>query len=342
MAAALVAISHTVEHGLGSVPQFFGISAAFGVTVFFVISGFVISYVVSDGAFDPISFLKRRLWRVVPLYWALTLLVAALAIVAPSIFKTTTFGASYLLKSLLFIPAALPGTTDYRPLLKPGWTLNFEMIFYACFALLFWVRSVPVRNTILTLLFAGIAALQLFASPLPGEIAFYAKLDLLAFVAGMWLALAWKKDLIEHLGSAARIALLGLAIASTIILYLNPQIHIPLVGPFLPVASATFIVLAALAWDGQFSFGRVAVWMGNISYSLYLAHMFVIGAAWAVLHKLHIGMGSRFSWVAVIAIFATTLLAADMSFRFFEQPLLRWEKSRRRRTDPLTSVPTAS
>src|SRR6266536_1362084 len=51
-----------------------------GVDVFFVISGFIIAHI---GTSKPEHFFRRRLIRVVPFYWAATLLVFAVAFVAP-------------------------------------------------------------------------------------------------------------------------------------------------------------------------------------------------------------------------------------------------------------------
>jgi hypothetical protein len=61
--------------------------------------------------------------RVVPLCWLLTLLMVAVALVAPGLFKTLKVQASTLAQSLLFIPhfsQSFPGVV--WPLLVPGWT----------------------------------------------------------------------------------------------------------------------------------------------------------------------------------------------------------------------------
>jgi len=90
------------------------------------------------------EFMKRRLIRIVPLYWILT--VALVALHAAHFFARTQVSLSGLLASLLFVA--------YAPLLTPGWTLNIEMFFYLCFAgalLLpqnkrFWPPQLPSRG----------------------------------------------------------------------------------------------------------------------------------------------------------------------------------------------------
>src|SRR6185437_3793138 len=71
-------------HGWISVPAFRG-----GVDIFFVISGFVM-YVSSIDS-EPLRFLWRRIARIVPLYWSMTLVVVLLSLAAHSLAKRTEF-----------------------------------------------------------------------------------------------------------------------------------------------------------------------------------------------------------------------------------------------------------
>ena len=104
---------------------------AFGVDIFFLLSGFVICYI---SAIDPSQFFAKRIFRVVPLYWLCTAGVALIGLVAPSLLVSTSFSFPALLKSLFFIPYRRP---DHRiaPLLFLGWTLHMEMLFYAIFGI---------------------------------------------------------------------------------------------------------------------------------------------------------------------------------------------------------------
>jgi exopolysaccharide production protein ExoZ len=103
---------------------------AVGVDIFFVISGFITIY-ASRGLFGsdqgPHAFLGRRIARIVPIYWLMT--VAHI---------TTMFAFGYgplieldrVVCSFLFLPFAYGGL----PINGVGWTLNFEMFFYVVFA----------------------------------------------------------------------------------------------------------------------------------------------------------------------------------------------------------------
>ena len=102
-----------------------------GVDIFFVISGFIMMYVTEN---NEKFFLLKRIFRIVPLYWILTLGVFVLAIFIPEVLNNTTANTAHLIKSLFFIPFDKNGTGHF-PILFLGWTLNFEVIFYFLFSL---------------------------------------------------------------------------------------------------------------------------------------------------------------------------------------------------------------
>jgi peptidoglycan/LPS O-acetylase OafA/YrhL len=103
-----------------------------GVGTFFVISGLI----MIRSAFGDFGsqqkagrFIFRRLIRVVPLYWLATLPFAAAAIA-----RGEEVTLSMVVRSLLFIPYVALSSEAVRPIVAQGWTLNFEMLFYAVFA----------------------------------------------------------------------------------------------------------------------------------------------------------------------------------------------------------------
>ncbi|MEY2952412.1 MAG: hypothetical protein RLZZ401_499, partial [Pseudomonadota bacterium] len=89
--AALLVVWHHAGGQVPGISQFlpergFGVS---GVDLFFVISGFIMVLTTEGKSVTPWQFLQRRLVRVVPLYWPLTITVAVLATLKPELFKTT-------------------------------------------------------------------------------------------------------------------------------------------------------------------------------------------------------------------------------------------------------------
>jgi peptidoglycan/LPS O-acetylase OafA/YrhL len=107
-----------------------------GVDVFFVLSGFVITYTAHPEK-GSLYFMKRRAARIIPLYWLLTFGVGLLSIIRPDFLLTTTFNINNLLLSLAFIPYIKESGLT-QPILFLGWTLNYEMFFMPCLHCLFY------------------------------------------------------------------------------------------------------------------------------------------------------------------------------------------------------------
>jgi exopolysaccharide production protein ExoZ len=132
-----------------------------GVDIFFVISGFIMVYISSDGkgwTTAPIEFFSGRWKRIVPIYLVATSLYVALFF-ASGVF--TRWSSPQYLTSALFIPY-FDTTTDLPfPILSQGWTLNFEMFFYALFAIsLSFSRRIALPSlsaAFVTLVLVGLA-----------------------------------------------------------------------------------------------------------------------------------------------------------------------------------------
>src|SRR5690242_14114495 len=99
LAALGVLAFHAAERAGGT----FDLGAA-GVDVFFVISGFIMWVIAAERPTTPAAFLSRRIQRIVPLYWAVTLTVAAVAVLVPGSFPRLQVSWAAVLKSLLFVP----------------------------------------------------------------------------------------------------------------------------------------------------------------------------------------------------------------------------------------------
>src|SRR5258708_20416682 len=142
-AAAVVAF-----HALGVPPKGFevpesAISFALsyggrGVDLFFVISGFVIFYAthaskLKPATLTPAEFLRRRVERIVPLYFVVIFAVTMLAITLPATFGTPDwYTPRHIIKSLPFIAF----TDGDVPVVYVGCSLECVMYFYLATALL--------------------------------------------------------------------------------------------------------------------------------------------------------------------------------------------------------------
>ena len=142
---AVAALGVLVHHTAHEVAAKTGVTVPFrefvvgagGVDLFFVISGFVMVYASERLFAQPGAsrvFFLRRLARIVPLYWAVTAILVGYVYVAHRIFPPPFITTEGVIASFLFIPWPLPNGV-MAPVHALGWTLNYEMFFYAVFAL---------------------------------------------------------------------------------------------------------------------------------------------------------------------------------------------------------------
>lgn len=244
-------------------------TGAWGVDVFFVISGFIMVF-ISKPTDTPAKFIKNRISRVVPLYWFFTLLTAVLLLVMPGLFANIQFDWVATIKSFFFIPEFYIGaqTDQVWPILAPGWSLNFEMFFYAMFALSLFA---PVKYRIwvcCTAIFAVLVLAIVFNNG--GPIAeFFSQTVVLEFILGMLLALVFKRNMLNVSQPVAWF----LIIAGFLLIMVLPVpdgLRIFAWGiPALMIVTGTLYC--------RMGESRFFVMLGDSSYSLYLCHLFTLG-----------------------------------------------------------------
>ncbi len=242
---------------------FFWNYGALGVDLFFIISGFVIYYTTAGKSVPPGHFMLHRLGRILPAYWLFTLLAALLVYAFDDLIPLTKLEPGFLLKSLLFLPAANPSGIGLYPLLTVGWTLNFEMMFYLIFCLSLFL---PERYRLFGVAL-GIVFVQMGLSELGGSFAFYSSKLIYEFLIGIVVAVLYRAGWIERINLPLAIAM---GIASLVLIaakeygYAYFKIGIPL------------IVIAAISQENHFwRLKRMSV-LGDWSYSTYLCHALVL------------------------------------------------------------------
>ena len=300
-----------------------------GVDVFFVISGFIMLVSSRRLVGQPgggTTFLKRRLIRIVPLYWAVTTIyVLAVLLVPQALHRTVSYGS--MLASYLFWPH-LNHDGTMHPALVVGWTLNYEMFFYVLFALAVTLpRKTAVRAVIgglaATVVLAGVAG---HAFP---PLAFWGEPIVLEFAAGIVLGLAYERGIrVPRWLAAAAIVAVVAAFAW--------QIGRPIPGswprllvfglPSLILVGA--VVLAAPSASSR-PLPRALVFLGDASYSLYLVHFLALTATRLIAKRLGFMPTSILEEALFIAAStAAAIVAAIVSYLVFERPVTRWLRAR--------------
>jgi exopolysaccharide production protein ExoZ len=315
----LAAFGVLVFHAAERAGHPFGTGAA-GVDVFFVISGFIMWVVTSGRPVSPTEFLQRRVERIVPLYWGLTLITAAAAITVPALFPAMQPSAGHVLRSLFFVPHADP-TGLIAPLVVPGWTLNYEMFFYVLFAAAL-LAPARARPWLLTAVLVGLAATRPLGDVGNPLWSTYTNNLLLEFAAGVWLGKAWRAGRLP--GRAVGWAMLALGVAGFATVALS-GVDVERARALLWGVPAFLLVAGAVSVEraGPIPSLPPLRALGDASYSLYLVHGLAISAAFRLLQKAGVTSLPLLLGASVIAGVAAGLLA----YQLVERPLMKLFKT---------------
>lgn len=291
-----------------------------GVDIFFVISGFIMWSTTNRIATAPAEFVKKRFVRIVPLYWTISLFFVVLMLVAPYALQSEKFDLAHTISSFLFLPYPHPTLATLLPIIVPGWTLNYEMFFYAIFSLGLFLPSTPrfILTTSILLAFAVAGAKLSIGNR---YFQFYTSSIVLEFSLGMTVAMACeKKVLIPPRFAYPSIVLNFAAIACLEMLWPNlPRL-------FAWGIPAAIMIYAVLSAELQKPIVRIFLpaLIGDASYSLYLTHGIVLSAVGQLWRRL-IPASSAPSYIAftVVATVSAMVLAV-LCYRLVEIPASRW------------------
>lgn len=328
---ALAALAVAAYHALQWKDGGFEVGRA-GVDVFFVISGLIMWRVTAGREVRPGAFLWRRVTRVAPLYWLATLGVLIVALARPDFLPQVRPGWTHLMLSLAFIPHLDPRGLPF-PALPPGWTLDYEAMFYLIFAAaLAGPRAWRGRAVV-----AGLAAVTTFGFLTPEPFYYLgANPMLLQFAVGVGLGVAVEHRLIP--GPAWGAAML----AGALVLWMAEDISgifTELWRPLLWGGPALLMVAGAVSLETGFqgrrppsAVGQAVRLLGDSSYALYILHL---PATALVAHTLGYGR----TWLFLpLALLAST--AAGLAGRaWVEKPLLeRLRALPRRQREPVRAI----
>ena len=277
-----------------------------GVEVFFVISGFVIPYVLLRGNYhwrDGGTFLARRFIRI----WPPSAILIALTVLQYIVINRSGMGAPAGWTEVSFgrvtvnLAYAVP-FTSYTWLNGILWTLAVEFQYYIVLALLF-----PLLTRHYSWLVAA-GALCLVSSLLP-----FAETILFLHFANYFamggVVLLYREARIQ------RWTMLG-------VLAIMAAVAVSQIG-WLPTlfATVTALVIAFVPIRN-----RVFVFLGTISYSLYLVHVLVGSTAEFAIVRLFAPGSMIERWVAQIAILGVSILGAWLFYLLVERHFVAWSQ----------------
>ena len=326
--AVLVGISHAGFNVFGFNP------GVFAVIIFYLISGYVTAALLKTADVQPISFLKERLLRLLPSYFAFAVLAAAIwFFLAPqSHFLSRSPRLADWIANVTVVPLNyfMWSEQDRFTLLPPTWSLGLELQFIMAAPILLrrlgpalgsdkpapWI--IPIF-----LLSAGFYLVATIPMVIDTDIYGYRLLPgvLWMFLAGFFLQRKHKK-----------LAVAGFTVASLTLISI--ALGLAPIRPF-NVETATGIVfgiplVAGLAqlrrrwWDD---------FLANLAYPFFLSHFIVLwlfDAAGIAIGTIPQSFPLLSSWLLL------TLALSWAAFYYFERPLISW---RRRLRLPRSSAP---
>lgn len=313
-----------------------------GVIVFFVMSGYLVGRLIIEKKdaenFLPVFFL-RRACRTFPTYFlSVALILAAAAALADRPWATSSHElpawSYFAFAQNLFI---FIGGSHGQHWLVPTWTLALEEQFYLAAPFLFllaprrWWAALLVGFCLggLALRTAGIAFGWIGAAPLA---LLPTSADMLC--AGLLLAVLVKDDRIDwaRWGTILRAAPIGLLLATAVTQRVDGGVVGPwfqTLGLFLTSAAAALIVLMLVkgAPEARRFRSPVLRFFGDISYSVYLTHLAVLGLMHGLLLDAEPDTRTPAQIAVTLAALPVAVALGWLMTQFIEQPITAWGRS---------------
>lgn len=327
VAALMVLFSHymffVTDPAQAPIARFLFLSGGAGVDLFFVIAGFVLVTSTSEanGTFSyAATFAARRLLRIWPAYIAATVLFVLAIRGMPWLGDASSLAQS--LRSLLFLPLS-PAHSPFfgYAVLEVGWTLNYEIYFYSVAALTMlcgrW-RWAALFAWLAILVIIVPAAMGVFSlnvkTPygLPAYLGLMTNSIILDFAAGVLIGLLYQ----SRLPAPPRwLVYLTVALGCTL---LSVQFfgRVQAGHGMARYGFSSSIIILGLTWAVKGGFRvpapRTLVWLGGVSYSLYLTHTTIN----LLLHKGAnlIGLGAITSGFGMLCF--STLISIAFAYAF--------------------------
>jgi peptidoglycan/LPS O-acetylase OafA/YrhL len=325
-----------------------------GVDLFFCLSAFLMTTLLlmehgKTGQISPKKFFLRRIFRIWPLYFFAiilgVLILPALNVAGPG-FGTEDYAKllrQHLMPLLLFLDNIATAITDWTDsdALRPLWSISAEEQFYVLLPMFMLLmvscsRRIWVKVLLGLMVFAIGARVTLMLLQVPYPAIFATLMAPDSFVAGMLLGKLYADGMLS--GSkvrqyAARLALLGLVMlcAVTVFPRVNPGSWHQ-VWQFTAVGIGFGLIMLYLL-TGQSNpltsllSLRPFVWLGKISYGLYIYHGIAIAIAAILLsHPAPVWANklSVIQWLTLFVLsFVVCVLLAAVSYSVLERPFLK-------------------
>jgi peptidoglycan/LPS O-acetylase OafA/YrhL len=346
VAALLVVYEHSMDvanqYGSSWQQKFYHLDnfGCIGVDLFFVISGFIITYVANkyNGASQGIHFLAKRFVRINPVYYIATGLCLGLYILQLQVnhipfAKDFNQTMSSLMDAILVVPTS-GDIESFKPLLIVGWTLAFEWLFYFLFFLvILW--NVKYKTLILLGLILLLIGIGQLISPNDLRLQFISNPIMLEFIMGVIICQMYLRS--GKLPTWVGVTCLSIGLISYLLLirlgFGNVWYYLGTINGklslnkfFLWGIPSSCIVAGCVFLEKNGYLSRLfnnkwSILLGNASYSIYLLHYIILNVFTLIYIK------TKFFLPADAMIWLQGIVATSIAIGFYklvEKPLLKY------------------
>jgi peptidoglycan/LPS O-acetylase OafA/YrhL len=326
VAALMVALLHfnfDVAGRFGPIYENLTRMGFLGVDLFFILSGFVIAYKYHDirrfWSRDYAQFLWFRFWRIYPTHFFVTMFYVPVVVTALLLGRhvdAERFSVSSLIANLLLVQSWLG--SDTMTWNVQAWSVSAEWLAYVLFPVLITLSSQVPRSLVivacgalLLLVPAIFATLNISGAGFTGLVRLFPE-----FLSG---CLIWR--IYSHDMTRARIY--GVALTVVLVLMLTSGLYLPTEYPFLVLplfACAIYLSCRSIGIASRILSSRAMVYLGTISYSLYLVHWSVLTMFRSVLPA------STPLPLRLLITLAVATVCAALTYHFVEAPCRRFGK----------------
>lgn len=333
IAAMIVVILHTGQYldlfGLTVSERYKGFWHSYAVTLFFVLSGFLITYLLLEEkertkTVSLREFYVRRILRIWPLYYLMIVITLLLCFFFPSLGLPDISATALSLYTVLLANVAFVIDDTVNPL-KPLWSIGVEEQFYALWPVLIKMTSNIYRTlaAVIVTYLAVKALCTLFGGTALLSLVTETRIDCMAIGGLGAVVLREQKQLLPVVYSKVTQSICwGIFLFSTVFrpIHIRSSIDHELY-------SLLFIILILNVSTNDASIVNLEKplfdFMGRISYGLYVYHMLVILLLKAALKPCPLPQSWESYFFVYAAVTMGTIIISYLSYQYFERPFLK-------------------
>jgi len=308
-----------------------------GVDIFFVISGYLITSIISKKKeFNLTEFYLKRIRRLLPIILAVSLisLIVGIFILSPIHFNrliNTSLLSIFGISNFFFFSEA--GYFDHEKIFKPllhTWSLSVELQYYLVWPILILISQKIFKLSIVNLsllIFIFMISLSTLYSSRGQSFFYFTGFRFYEFAIGSILFFIKPKKKLKH---NFFYFIAGLTMIVFSVFYFNGSYNFPGIYALLPCLGAAFIIYSkfSITKFGKFVKFNFIKFLGSRSYTIYMVH-------WPFLIFYNYEKIGNVTFFDKIFLLLFILIISNYLFKYFEQPFRYNQNNKRLNFDKL-------